>query len=175
MGGGYWLEEDRREISWVMEMFHTLIETLVTWLCIFVIFTEFVHSRSMHLICKFYLQKRKRKKTSKEQMKWKRQDIKLEVSDPKGVCLLFGCKGLPRTGHRKLGSRWATNISTVVTGGGIMCVWSQVSCLNQVPSLGHAETAPACGDGLGPGPARSSFQLGRGQYKEDWPQATASW
>ena len=29
------LEEDRREISGVMEMFHTLIETLVTWLCIF--------------------------------------------------------------------------------------------------------------------------------------------
>lgn len=57
-------------------------------------------------------------------MKWKRQDIKLEVSDPKGVCLLFGCKGLPRTGHRKLGSRWATNISTR---------WSEVeeSCVSE--------------------------------------------
>ena len=83
-------------------------------------------------------------------MKWKRQDIKLEVSDPKGVVyLLFGCKGLPSTGHHKLGSRWATNISMVITGEGTMNVWSQLSCLNYVPSMRRAETAPACGDGLG--------------------------
>ena len=117
----------------------------------------------------------KKEKNSKEQMKWKRQDIKLEVSDPKGVVyLLFGCKGLPSTGHHKLGSRWATNISMVITGEGTMNVWSQLSCLNYVPSMRGAETAPACGDGLGPAPAWSSFQLERGQYKEDWPQVTAS-
>ena len=56
-------------------------------------------------------------------MKWKRQDVKLEVSDPEGVVhLLFGCMGLPCTGHCKLGSRWATSISTVITGGGTMSV-----------------------------------------------------
>lgn len=95
-----------------MEMFRVLTGELLTSLELFGNRSWLVHVRPMHIIRKFCL---KKKKSIQEQMKWKRQDSQLGVSDPKAMlCLLFGYRALASTASHRWWSRWATSVRAML-------------------------------------------------------------